>query len=543
MTLPFRSYLPLLGQVWRLAFPVILSNLLISLVNVVDIFMAGRLGPVEIAAVGMASSVLLLVFIGILSVTAGAMALAAQAHGSGDAARVSHVARQSISLTVLLALALSVVGYVQAEPLLRLLGRGGDPRAVVLGTDYLQIIFVGTVFLALNLVVNSLMQGAGDTVTPLVITAGANVLNIGLNYLLMFGPGPLPAYGVAGAAIGTLLARLVASVWGLAVLYRGRNVVKILPGTYRPDRATFRELLVIGVPSGLQGVARNGAQVFVLGVVTATAAGSYGAAALAIGLQLESLAFMPGLAISVAATSLVGQSLGRWHTRDERVRGNVAIFLGVLVMSVLAAPIFVFAGPLIRLFDPSAHPTLLSAGTSYLRVNALFLPLLAVAMVTNGSLRGAGDTRPGLVGTLLGRCLLVVPLAYALALTFQFGVVGVWWALCVGTTVQALWVWVRWQGGAWQGVALRKSPLYRLHLRELPEAVQRRFVDEVRTPLLNVESSSEHLEGDTARYTLPQGEVVVRFGPEPVVVAGESVLKRARETPRSTVPSAAYAHD
>ena len=543
MTLPFRSYLPLLGQVWRLAFPVILSNLLISLVNVVDIFMAGRLGPVEIAAVGMASSVRLLVLIGVLSVTAGAMALAAQAHGSGDAARVSHVARQSISLTVLLALALSVVGYFVAGPLLNLLGGGGEPRAAELGTDYLQIIFLGTVFLALNLVVNSLMQGAGDTVTPLVITAGANVLNIGLNYLFMFGPGPLPAYGVAGAAMGTLLARLVASVWGIWVLYRGRNVVKILPGSYRPDRATFRELLGIGVPSGLQGIARNGAQVFVLGIVTATSAGSYGAAALAIGLQLESLAFMPGLAISVAATSLVGQSLGGWHTREAWVRGNVAIFLGVLVMSVLAVPIFVFAGPLIRLFDPSAHPTVVAAGTSYLRVNALFLPLLAVAMVTNGALRGAGDTRPGLIGTLLGRCLLVVPLAYLLALTFGFGVAGVWWALCVGTTIQAMWVWARWQGGAWQRVALRKSPLYREQLAGLPEAAQKRFVDEVRTPLLTVAGSSEHLKGDTARYTLPQGEVVVRFGPEPVVVAGEGVLKRVRETTEPGVPSAAYAHD
>lgn len=543
MTLPFRSHLPLLGQVWRLAFPVILSNLLISLVGVVDVFMAGRLGPVEIAAVGMASSVRMLVLIGVLSVTAGAMALAAQAHGSGDAARVSHVARQSLSLTVILALALSVVGYLLSEPLLRLLGGGGDPRAVVLGTDYLQIIFLGTVFLALNLVVNSLMQGVGDTVTPLAITAGANVLNIGLNYLLMFGPGPLPAYGVAGAALGTLLARLVASVWGIWVLYSGRNIVTILPGSYRPDRAVFRELLAIGVPSGLQGVARNGAQVFVLGIVTATAAGTYGAAALAIGLQLESLAFMPGLAISVAATSLVGQSLGAWRTREARVRGNVAIALGVVVMTLLAVPIFVFAAPLIRLFDPSAHPTVVAAGGSYLRVNALFLPLLAVAMVTNGSLRGAGDTRPGLVGTLLGRCLLVVPLAYTLALTLGFGVVGVWWALCVGTTVQALWVWVRWQGGAWRRVALRKSPLYRLHLRRLPEAVQRRFVGEVRTPLLDVAGSSEHLEENAVRYTLPQDEVVVRFGPEPVVIAGEGVLKRIKDDAKLAVPSAAYAHD
>jgi putative MATE family efflux protein len=507
----YRRYASLLNQVWRLALPVIVSNLLVSLTNVVDVFMAGRLGPVEIAAVGMATSVRLLVLIAILSVTAGSMALAAQAFGARDPQGLSFVTRQSLSLTLLLGLLLGVMGWFAAEPVLTFLNSDGDPRAVALGTSYLQILFLGTVFLNLNFVNNSLMQGAGDTMTPLYITAGANLLNILFNYLLMFGPGPLPAYGVAGAAVGTVLSRIIASGVGLYILYSGKNVIKILPGSYRPDWGMFKDILAIGVPSGLQGVIRNSAQIMVLRIVTSTAAGTYGAAALAIGLQVESLAFMPGLAISVAATSLVGKSLGAWQVGTARLHGNTAVFLGVMVMSAIALPLFVFAPQLVRLFDPSAHHVVVAAGASYIRINALFQPLLAVAMVTNGALRGAGDTRPGLIGTIIGRALVVVPLAYLLALPLGFGVEGVWWALVVGTAIQAAYVYLRWRGAAWQQVALHKSKVYRQFLHALPEALQERYLREVRAPLLARDGSTEHVKEEDVEYRSDEGAVLVHF--------------------------------
>ncbi|MDQ3457841.1 MAG: MATE family efflux transporter [Deinococcota bacterium] len=507
----YRRYLPILGQVWRLSLPVIVANLFMTMVNVVDVFMAGRLGPVEIAAVGMASSVRLLVLIAILAVTAGSMALAAQAHGARDPAGVSFVARQSYSLTLILGLTLSVIGWFAAEPLLTFLNSGGDPRAVELGAAYLKILFLGTIFLNFNFVNNSLMQGAGDTVTPLYITAGINVLNVLFNYLFMFGPGPLPAYGVAGAAMGTVLSRVIAAGVGFYIFRSGRNVIKILPGSYKPDLTMFRDILAIGIPSGLQGVVRNSAQLFVLRIVTSTAAGSYGAAALAVGIQIESLAFMPGLAISVAATSLVGRSLGAWQVSAARIQGNVAIFLGVVVMSLIALPLFVFAPAIIRLFDPSAHPTVVEAGTAYIRINALFQPLLAIAMVTNGTLRGAGDTRPGLIGTLIGRWLVVVPLAYLLALQLGMGVNGVWWALVTGTTVQALYILLRWRSGTWQEVALKKTKVYRRYLHNLPQPAQARFLHEVRGPLLALENTTEHVGKDRVEYRGGAGTVTVRF--------------------------------
>ena len=522
----------LLNQVWRLALPVILTNILLTLVNIADVFMVGRLGPIEIAAVGMSNSIRLLVIIAALSVNTGAMALVAQAKGARDPNRLSFVARQSISLIVLLGLGLTVAGWFLSEPALRFLNGSGDPLAVVLGTQYLKLLFLGTVFLAGNWLVSSLMQGAGDTITPLFLSGAINLLNILFNYLLIFGPGPFPELGVTGAALGTILARMLGVAAGLVLFYSGRNVVHIRPGSYLPDWRMFRDLLAIGIPSGLQGLVRNTSQLFVIRIVTSTAAGSYGAAAVAIGLQVESLAFMPGLAISIAATSMVGRSLGAWQVDEARRRGSAAILLGMIVMSVLGIPLIIFAPGLVKLFDPSAHPMVVSAGTSYIRIVSLSLPVLAFSMICNGALRGAGDTTPGLVGNLLGRWLIAVPAAYLFGVVLKMGPAGVWWGLVTGTLVAGLWVLLRWLNGRWAGVALYKTDLYRKHLVSLPVRVRERYLSEVRAPMMAVPGTTEHVEEAEVFYKLDDSTVRIHFtledyeltreGPSnnPIVVAG-----------------------
>ncbi|MEM7034154.1 MAG: MATE family efflux transporter [Chloroflexota bacterium] len=189
----------LLRQVAVLALPVVLTNLLQSLLSVVDVFMIGRLGPIAIAAAGMSTAIRMLVIILVLSVSGGAMSLIAQAKGARDPQRMSFVTRQAISSGILLSLILGTIGLLITKPLLQFANSGGEPEAVILGTQYLQVLFLGTPFLVLSLVFNRLMQGAGDTVTPLILTGSINLLNILFNYLFMFGPGPLPAFGIVGA--------------------------------------------------------------------------------------------------------------------------------------------------------------------------------------------------------------------------------------------------------------------------------------------------------------------------------------------------------
>jgi len=503
-----------LQQVWQLALPVIFTNLLQSLVEVIDVFMVGRLGPIAIAAVGMSSAIRFLILVMMLSVAAGAMTMIAQAKGARDTERMSFVTRQAISSGILLSLVLTVAGYYLANPLLRLANSGGDPGAVLLGTEYLQLLFLGPPFLILNIVFNRLMQGAGDTMTPLLLTGSLNLLNTLFNYIFIFGMGPVPAMGVTGAALGTIISRGIGVVVVFYIIYAGRNVIKILPGTYWPDWQMFKDIFTIGVPSGLQGVFRNGSRLFVLGIVTSTEVGTYGAAALAIGFQIESLIFMPGLALNVAATSLVGQALGKWQVEEARQRGNMAIWIGLVVMIILAIPIILLAPTIIRLFDPSAHPVVLATGVAYFHINTVVLPLAAIAMVANGALRGAGDSLPGMISTMITRGLIVVTLAWFLAFPMGLGSIGVWIALAVGIVLDALYMWIRWQRDSWIDVALSKSEIYRRHLRHLPRAAQQEYLRTVRTPLMAVPSTLELVHDAGVTYRLPAREVTFRFAGE-----------------------------
>jgi putative MATE family efflux protein len=432
---------------------------------------------------------------------------------------MSFVTRQAISSGFLLSLVLLVVGLWSARPLLQLANSGGDPEAVRLGAAYLQILFWGMPFLVLNIVFDRLMQGAGDTLTPLLLTGTLNLLNIGFNYIFMFGLGFIPAFGLQGAALGTVLARGIGITLALVIIYSGRNVIKILPGSYRPDWQMFRDIFAIGVPSGIQGIFRNGSRLLVLSIITSTEVGTYGAAALAIGLQVESLAFMPVLGINVAATSLVGQSLGSWQTKEARQRGNTAVVLGVVLMTVLITPLIIFAPAIIQLFDPSAHPVLLQTGTMYMRINTVFLPFAAVAMVANGALRGAGDSTPGMLSTMLTRALGSVTLAYLLAIVLGYGSVGVWWALALGMMFEGIYMGWRWRGDVWLRVALRKTDLYRQHLHQLSPSIQAQYLREVRTPLMARPQTTEQVNGSTVVYqtavspsdkSLPQ-PVTIRF--------------------------------
>jgi putative MATE family efflux protein len=521
--MPFAHVLhaPTLRAVVRLALPVVLANLLQTLVNVVDVFMAGRLGPLSVAAVGMATSVRLLILVVVMAVTAGAMALAAQAKGARDPLALQDVTRQTLLLSLVLALAVSVLGAAVARPMMTFLNGGGPAEVVAAGSAYLTILFAGTVLLVAQMALTSLMQGAGDTVTPLWLAGATNAANVLFNWLFMFGPGPFPALGVPGAAVGTLLARALGLALALLVIGAGANVIRWPAGRWRWNGARIRDLLAIGVPSGLQSLAYVAAGFLVVRAVTATDSGSYGAAAMAIGLQIESFAFMPGVAISVAATSLVGQALGAWQPQQAWRSGHAALATALGLMGAVGLALFVFAEPLVRSFDPSAHPIVVADGAAYLRINGAVQPILAVFMVLNGALRGAGDVRAGLLGTVAGRWLVVVPLAWLLGAWGPLGTTGVWWALFLGIVVQASWVALRWRRGGWLEVALRRSEVWRRHLHRLDAETRAAFLDGVRTPAMAHDGTREVVTGDGVRYER-DGEVVARWTvptdatPEPV---------------------------
>jgi len=465
-------------------------------IAVIDTVMIGQLGPIPIAAVGMGNTLRLFLLIMILSVAGGAISLMAQAKGSRDENRMSFVVRQAIVSGLMLSFILGFIGYVLAKPLLGLMNQGGEMEAVYLGTDYLQVLFLGTPFLLLNVITNKLMQGAGDTITPLLITISVLLLNVFFNYLFIFGWEFIPAYGVVGAAIGTVLSRAILLVFTFWLFYSGKNVVQILIGSWRPNWLLIKDILAIGVPSGIQGIFRHASNLVIIGIVTATSLGTYGAAVLAIGMQMEQLIAQPIVGMNVAGTSLIGQDMGKWQTKAAVQKGNILTILGVISMIILTLPVYFYAPEIIAIFDPSGHPNILAGGVSYFRITLFSLVFSAIAIIHTGTLRGAGDTKPAMYSAIFNRNIVQLGLSYLLAFPLGFGYVGAWMGIIAGRVLDSIVMMYIWTRHKWMRVALEKTALFRTHLQYLtPENIDR-YLEEVRTPLMAksgmVESVMEH---------------------------------------------------
>src|SRR5215212_1018773 len=240
-------------RVWGLAAPVIGENFLETLLGIVDTLLVAGLGAVAIAGVGRALQIMFFLISALSALAIGTSVLVAQAVGGGDTAHASRLGRQSLIWSVLFSIPLSVGGYLLSEPIIGSFGLEREVAAI--GVQYLQVT-MGTVVVLVALFIGSgVLRGAGDSRTPLRVTALANLVNVVLAYGLIFGHFGLPALGPVGSAWATFLARALALVLLLGALWRGRAGVTISGRSgWRPDFGIARQVLGIGIPAALEQV-------------------------------------------------------------------------------------------------------------------------------------------------------------------------------------------------------------------------------------------------------------------------------------------------
>jgi putative MATE family efflux protein len=304
-----------------------------------------------------------------------------------------------------------------------------------------------------------MLQGAGDTRTPLVIMVVINVIHVFFNYVFIYGAGPFPQMGVTGAALGTMTSRFVGTAIGLGVLFSCRFAVKLPRGTsFRPDWDLIWRMLRIGMPVAGQNIVRTMGNLGFLWVVTNSAVAAFqreaNIAAYSVGIQSEAFSFMPAMALSIVATTLVGQAQGARDSGEAERRGWWTGLLGVVVMSAMGVVLFVFAPQIIAAFNEARDPLVTQAGVSYLRINALVEPFMALAQVMMGALNGAGDTRPPLYYTILSQWIIRLPLSYALVMMTGMGISGAWYAMALATVVQGVLTANRFRTNQWKLISV-----------------------------------------------------------------------------------------
>ncbi|MGI6149138.1 MAG: MATE family efflux transporter [Firmicutes bacterium] len=439
--------LPELRQrVFKLAGPAIVENLLHTMVGVMDTAMVGRLGAYALASVGLANQIFNISLTVFAALATGSTALVARHIGAEQQDEASEVARQSLVVGVFVSGAVLAVLAGFGPWILRLLFPRAEEAVLYHGGLYVRIVAVAQMFNYFLIIINGILRGAGDTRTPMLITALVNCINVVLNACLIYGLGPFPAWGVAGAAVATAISQTIGGILAIRQLFAGALLSVKLSDSFRPNSTMIRRIMNIGVPAGVeQGIMRVAHLVYTMVV---SSLGTVAYAAHQVALNAESLSFMPGSGFAVAATTLVGQSLGADRPDEAHRAGDEARRMAVVVMSIMGAVFLLFPRPIVGIF--SRDPEVVELAVACLRLVALSQPALATIMVLAGGLRGAGDVRPIMRITLVGFILVRIGLAYLLAIVLEMGLIGAWIGMVVDLFFRSFLVNRHFQSGHWK---------------------------------------------------------------------------------------------
>ncbi len=422
-------------RVLTLATPIIGENLLQTLVGAVDTFMVARLGAAAVAGVGIGFELVFFIISILSAIDIGATVLVSQAIGAGQQERANRLARQAIVWGLLFAIPVSIGMFVAAPTVIGLFGAAPDVTEAA--TTYLQVTAATSIALFLSFVCGAVLRGAGDSRTPLQAAVLANIVNVIVAYVLIFGHLGLPALGVAGSALGAAFGRSLGAAYMLVVMARGRKAIS-LGGSWgwRPRLAIARQLLTLGVPAAAEQVLSSGAFMVLVGVVALI--GTHALAAQQITFTALSLAFLPALGFSIATTALVGQSIGARVPADARKASRIALRWALIWMGIGGVLTFLFSERVMNVF--SADRAVIDAGTGALRALSIALPFWALWFVSSGSLRGSGDTRtPLLIGA--STMWLSVLLAWIAVRWFGSGLETVWFGFVLTTAPASILMW------------------------------------------------------------------------------------------------------
>lgn len=420
-----------LRQLLRLAAPLAAAQAGTQVMSLVDLAVVGRLGERELAAAGLGNTIFFAVSVIGIGLVFGIDPMISHALGAGDARRARHVLWQgvwlalgtTVVLTIPLMLAPVVLPHARMEP----------------AVQHLTIVFIvvrtlGLAPLLLFLVIRAYLQAQHVTRPMVYAMLAGNVFNLVSDVILVFGWGPIPSYGVVGAAISTDLGSLLQ----LAIVAECVRRIDV-DASRRFNWPEVRQAIRVGVPVGLQMGAEIGIFAFV--GVLAGRMSALDLAAHQLVLGIASLTFTVALGVAAAGSVRVGLAVGARDRQATRTAGFAAVTGGATWM-LIAASIFAFA-PRAVAHLITDQPAVIAASIPLLVVAAFFQLSDGVQVVAAGALRGAGDTKVSLIANLVGHWLIGLPIAYYLGFRRSMGIVGLWWGLCAGLTVVACVLFLR----------------------------------------------------------------------------------------------------
>ena len=383
------------------ALPIILSNLLQNVLELVDIYFIGHLGEDAAAAGTTSASVIMLLLVLILGINTATAAFISRAHGSGKVDRIPVILGHALYLTMAISIIIAIVGIFFTENIFQLFG--ADPGVTAQGVQFLQPVLIGIFIMVLLMVLTTVFQSTGDSKTPMIVMIIVNLVNIGLNPSLINGFGFFPALGIAGSAYASLISRALGVILLILAMYllpSKKNSPIKFPKKWTFEPRLLRDLALIGLPSAVQSGLRSFAFVGMTFIVTMFG-GSAAMAAYGLCGRLDMMGFILVMGLCVGVAVMVGQNLGADKPERAMKAAKYAIIINAGFMLAMGAFYFFLGSPLLEIFGASDE--WLALGQQYMHIVPWSYFVAAIGMTMGFAMNGAGATRPGMYGALIGQ--------------------------------------------------------------------------------------------------------------------------------------------
>jgi putative MATE family efflux protein len=427
-----------------LAIPMVLEMVMESLFAVVDTFWVAHLGANAMATVGLTESVLMLVYCGAMGLSMSATAMVARRIGEKDSKGAAVAAVQAILVGLVASVLVAVGGSAIAPKLLEIMG--ASPDVIAIGRHYAAIMMGSTVSIVLLFLNNGIFRGAGDAAIAMRVLWLSNFINLLLDPCFIFGLGPFPEFGLAGAAVSTTIGRSIGVVYQMWVVFSGHSRVKILPHQFRVHWDVMSRLIRVALNGMFQYGIGQLSWLFLVRLVSTF--GSVAVAGYTVAIRIFFFAILPPWGLSGAAATLVGQNLGA--QKPERAEQSVWLtgFYNMVFLAAVGLVFIFFPEPIIRVF--TSDPAVISFGVDCLRIICYGNLAYAYGMVMVQSFNGAGDTFTPTVVNLFGYWLFQIPVAYLLASRTSLGPQGVFYAIPIAETAIAILGVALFRQGRWK---------------------------------------------------------------------------------------------
>jgi putative MATE family efflux protein len=418
---------PILSNLLLLSWPMMMMETLYVVSQIVDMIWIGRLGSSAIAGVGVASIVLLLVMSMDFGLIVGVRALVARHVGADDIAGANYIAGQAFILSIIWGALITGAGILLAEPIIRMFGV--ESQVVKEGTAYLRIMFAGWVALEVLVMGLYVIQSSGDTMTPLKIEFSIRVLHVTLCPFLVKGLWVFPQLGVSGAALSNVISQILGAGLGLWLLFRGHTRLRLTLRDFRFNLDIIWRILKIGVPALVMTLQRSLGDLALTWFIVPF--GTLAVAAHSLASRVDMLLFMPGTGLGSGAGVLVGQNLGAHQ--PERAERGAWLAVGFVEVFLVACSIVIllWAEKIMGIF--TTEPSLIHLGSIFLRIATASYLVLALVLVLQSCIAGAGDTVPNMIISIGMIWAVQLPLAFLLPHITHLGVFGVRWAIVAST--------------------------------------------------------------------------------------------------------------